>query len=135
MLAMLLLPHFFYPFLIIFTFSSPMNHFFLHNIFPLRLFLQIGKQVSLREGPQSLFELIDDLDGHFELLFFENEALLLLVDDLDGFFDLVFEIEGERPECEFNIRNFLEPEVYKILIISPTNLFIVGLHLSLKQRG
>lgn len=131
MLAMLLLPHLFHPFLIILPLSSPARRFFLHNFPAPRLLVQIREEFSFREGPQSFLEVFDDLDGHFELLFFEDEALLLLVDDLDGFLYPILEIERERPERELNIRNFLEPEVYKILIISPANLFMVGLHLSL----
>lgn len=132
-LAMLLLPHLFYPLFIIFALSSPARHLFLLHFIPLRLLIQIWKEFSLREGPQSFFEISDDLDGHFELLFFKHEALLLLIDDLDGLLHPIVEIERKCPECKLNIRNFLEPEVYKILIISPANLFIVGFHLSLQQ--
>ena len=77
---------------------------------------------------------MDDLNGHFELLFFEHEAFFLLVDDLDGLLYPIVEVERKRPERELNIRNFLEPEVYKIFIICLANLFVVGIHLSLQQR-
>lgn len=131
MLTVLLLPHLLYPLLIIFPLSSSASCFFLSHFTRHGFFVQIWKELSLWEGLQSFFEIIDDLDGHFELLFFKHETLLLLVDDLDGLLYPILKIERKRPERELNIRNFFEPEVYKILIISPANLFVVGLHLSL----
>lgn len=97
MLSMLLLPHLFDPLLIILALSSSTRCFFLLHLVPLRLFVEIWKEFSLREGPQSCFKITDDLDGHFELLFFKHEAFLLLIDHLDGLLHPIVEIQRKCP--------------------------------------
>lgn len=66
-------------------------------------------------------------------MFLEDKSLLLFIDDLDGLLYLVVEVKDESFKSELNICDFLETKINKILIISPADLLIVGMHLGIEK--
>jgi hypothetical protein len=99
------------------------------------LLIEIGKEISFWVGPESLFELGDGVDGHLKLLLLENKALFFFVDDFDGLFDLMVEVESESFKGKLDICDFLETKIYKIFIISPFDLLVVGVDLGVEEGG
>ncbi len=57
--------------------------------------IEIRKQLSFGISPEPVFKFSDSIDGHFELLFFENKALFLFIDDLNSLFYLIIEVKDK----------------------------------------
>lgn len=80
------------------------------------------------------FKVVDDVDGLFELVLFDDDVFIFAIDDFDGLVDFALEVEIEGLDSVFDLGDFCQPEINEVAVVCPLDLLPVEPDLVVHQH-